>query len=151
MQFAFIDNKHEMQAFTFSIGVVVLSIIAVGNGAVLRVRGARDSAGLLHGLPPFEGAGPERSRAPGCPSEEAKEEKAKLIRMRSLIIAEKPSVALRIALSLSESKPKTNAFNGVVYYEATRKGDKLYIVAAAGHLFTLHQRDIMCVGKSDKS
>ncbi|HUB92384.1 MAG TPA: DNA topoisomerase I [Candidatus Saccharimonadales bacterium] len=60
--------------------------------------------------------------------------------MDKLIIAEKPSVALRIALSLSETKPKTNAFNGVVYYEAYRKGEKLYIVAAAGHLFTLHQR-----------
>jgi DNA topoisomerase-1 len=60
--------------------------------------------------------------------------------MDKLIIAEKPSVALRIALSLSESKPKTSAFNGVVYYEAYRKGEKLYIVAAAGHLFTLHQR-----------
>lgn len=61
--------------------------------------------------------------------------------MDKLIIAEKPSVALRIALSLSETKPKTNAFNGVVYYEAYRKGEKIYIVAAAGHLFTLHQKD----------
>ncbi len=60
--------------------------------------------------------------------------------MDKLIIAEKPSVALRIALSLSESKPKTNVFNGVVYYEAYRKGERLYIVAAAGHLFSLHQR-----------
>ncbi len=34
MQFAFIDNKHEMQAFTFSIGVVVLSIIAVVSFAL---------------------------------------------------------------------------------------------------------------------
>lgn len=61
--------------------------------------------------------------------------------MDKLIIAEKPSVALRIALSLSETKPKTNAFNGVVYYEAYRRGEKIYIVAAAGHLFTLHQKE----------
>ena len=61
--------------------------------------------------------------------------------MDKLIIAEKPSVALRIALSLSETKPKTNVFNGVVYYEAYRKGERLYIVAAAGHLFTLRQRE----------
>lgn len=60
--------------------------------------------------------------------------------MDKLIIAEKPSVALRIALSLSESPPRTSSFNGVSYYEAKRKGETLYIVAAAGHLFTLHQR-----------
>ncbi len=60
--------------------------------------------------------------------------------MEKLIIAEKPSVALRIALSLSETKPKTGSFNGVVYYEAYRNGEKINIVAAAGHLFTLHQR-----------
>ena len=60
--------------------------------------------------------------------------------MDKLIIAEKPSVALRIALSLSESRPKTERFNGVIYYEASRKGDRLFIVAAAGHLFTLHQK-----------
>ena len=59
--------------------------------------------------------------------------------MNKLIIAEKPSVALRIALSLSASTPKRNALNGVSYYEVERGSDKLYIVAAVGHLFSLHQ------------
>ncbi len=60
--------------------------------------------------------------------------------MDKLIIAEKPSVALRIALSLGEERPKTEVFNGIRYYEITRKGERIYIVAAAGHLFTLHQK-----------
>lgn len=29
MQFDFIENQHEMRAFTFSLGVVVLSVLAV--------------------------------------------------------------------------------------------------------------------------
>ena len=60
--------------------------------------------------------------------------------MNKLIIAEKPSVALRIALSLSDAKPKTGITNQVVYYEISRKGENLYVVPAAGHLFSLHQR-----------
>lgn len=60
--------------------------------------------------------------------------------MNRLIIAEKPSVALRVALSLSESSPKTNVLNGIKYYEAHRKGETLYILAAVGHLFSLHQK-----------
>ncbi len=59
--------------------------------------------------------------------------------MNKLIVAEKPSVASRIAASLSES-PKRNYVNGVTYYELTYNGDSIYIVAAAGHLFTLKQK-----------
>ncbi len=61
--------------------------------------------------------------------------------MEKLIIAEKPSVALRIALSLSDTKPKTNVLNQAVYYEFERKGEKIYVVPAAGHLFSLHQKE----------
>lgn len=61
--------------------------------------------------------------------------------MDKLIIAEKPSVALRIALSLGESGTKRNTLNGIGYFEAERGGDRLFIVAAVGHLFTLHQRE----------
>ena len=60
--------------------------------------------------------------------------------MDKLIIAEKPSVALRIALSLGDASPKRNAINGVVYYEIERGDERIYIVAAAGHLFTIHQK-----------
>ncbi len=60
--------------------------------------------------------------------------------MNKLIIAEKPSVASRLALSLGDGAPKRGNFNGVNYYEVSRGGDTLYIVAAAGHLFTIRQK-----------
>ena len=60
--------------------------------------------------------------------------------MRSLIIAEKPSVALRIAMALGEKGPLRKSFDGVSYYELASKGDTLYVVAAVGHLFSLQQK-----------
>ena len=60
--------------------------------------------------------------------------------MNKLIIAEKPSVALRLALSLGDGQPKRSAFNGVSYYELQKGHDTLFVVAAAGHLFTLRQK-----------
>ncbi|MDE1850108.1 MAG: DNA topoisomerase I [Candidatus Micrarchaeota archaeon] len=67
-----------------------------------------------------------------------------LMLMNKLIIAEKPSVALRIAMSLGDGKPRTNYVSGVRYYEVSDGSDMLYIVAAAGHLFTIRER-----GKGD--
>lgn len=61
-----------------------------------------------------------------------------------LIIAEKPSVALRLAMSLGDGRPKTNYVNGVRYYELQHENATIYIVAAAGHLFTIRQ-----VGRSE--
>ncbi|MGC8710135.1 MAG: DNA topoisomerase I [Candidatus Micrarchaeia archaeon] len=61
--------------------------------------------------------------------------------MNKLIIAEKPSVAQRIAASLAEGPYKQLAFNGIRYYEITNGGEALYVVAAAGHLFTIKQKD----------
>ncbi|MGC8479601.1 MAG: DNA topoisomerase I [Candidatus Micrarchaeia archaeon] len=61
--------------------------------------------------------------------------------MNKLIIAEKPSVALRVALSLGDSQPKRYNNNGVGYFEVQSGDDTLFIVAAAGHLFTLQQKD----------
>ncbi len=60
--------------------------------------------------------------------------------MNKLIIAEKPSVAVRMAMSLGDGQPKRGAFNGVGYYELNRGSDTLFVVAAAGHLFTLRQK-----------
>ncbi len=60
--------------------------------------------------------------------------------MSKLIIAEKPSVALRLALSLSEGKPIRHFENNVSYFELNRGGEKLYVVAATGHLFTVAQK-----------
>jgi DNA topoisomerase-1 len=60
--------------------------------------------------------------------------------MNKLIIAEKPSVASRLALSLGDGQPRRGNFNGVNYYEVSKGGETLYIVAAAGHLFTIRQK-----------
>jgi DNA topoisomerase I len=61
--------------------------------------------------------------------------------MNKLIIAEKPSVALRLALSLGDGRPTRKILNGVSYYEVLNGTDILYIVAAVGHLFTIRQKD----------
>jgi DNA topoisomerase-1 len=60
--------------------------------------------------------------------------------MRNLIVAEKPSVALRIALALGGGRPLRKSIRGVSYFELQRDGDTLFVVAAAGHLFTLTQK-----------
>jgi DNA topoisomerase-1 len=62
--------------------------------------------------------------------------------MRSLIIAEKPSVALRIAHALGESGQARKSLNGVSYYEFSSKGGTLIVVAAVGHLFSLKQKGV---------
>ena len=55
----------------------------------------------------------------------------------TLIIAEKPDAANRIANSLDVyGKAKKIVKNGVPYYEAYRNGD-LVVVPALGHLFTV--------------
>ncbi|MDE1855748.1 MAG: DNA topoisomerase I [Candidatus Micrarchaeota archaeon] len=62
--------------------------------------------------------------------------------MNKLIIAEKPSVALRVAIALDPSgAPQRKTINGVPYYEIANGNDTLYIVAAAGHLFTIRQKE----------
>ncbi len=60
--------------------------------------------------------------------------------MNKLIIAEKPSVASRLALSLGDGQPRRESFNGVSYYEVKKGDDSIFIVAAAGHLFTIRQK-----------
>ncbi len=59
--------------------------------------------------------------------------------MNKLIIAEKPSVAIRVAMALGESRPRTENVNGIRYYVVQKGPDQIFIVAAAGHLFTLTQ------------
>lgn len=60
--------------------------------------------------------------------------------MNKLVIAEKPSVALRLALSLSETGPVRKVSNSVSYFEVKNGADTLFIVAAAGHLFSIAQK-----------
>lgn len=62
--------------------------------------------------------------------------------MRALIVAEKPSVALRVALALGGGRPLRKSIDGVGYFEISKDGNTLLVVAAAGHLFTLSQKGV---------
>ncbi len=62
--------------------------------------------------------------------------------MQTLVIAEKPSVALRLAAALGEGSPQRKNVQGVNYFELYRNGNKLVVVAAVGHLFTLSQKGV---------
>ncbi len=59
--------------------------------------------------------------------------------MDKLIIAEKPSVALRIAIALGGSSQKREVLNGVSYFVIDEVNSKTYIAPAVGHIFTMHQ------------
>ncbi len=62
--------------------------------------------------------------------------------MNTLIIAEKPSVALRLASALGNGKEqKKQIANKVNYYEIKDGKNTTYIAAAVGHLFTIRQKD----------
>ncbi len=60
--------------------------------------------------------------------------------MNTLIIAEKPSVALRLALALGDGTQKKIAdVHRVSYYRIDTKDGTIFIAAAVGHLFTVRQ------------
>ena len=60
--------------------------------------------------------------------------------MNILIIAEKPSVALRIASSLGSGAPEKRQGAGKAsYYEMKNGKETIYVAAAVGHIFTVHQ------------
>lgn len=56
-----------------------------------------------------------------------------------LIIAEKPSVAQKIAYALSRL-PQRRMYHRVSYYELIRDDNKVIVVSAVGHLYTLKQK-----------
>lgn len=56
---------------------------------------------------------------------------------KSLIIAEKPSAAAKIADAIAEGSPVERELHGVKYYELERDGREVMVVPALGHLFTL--------------
>jgi DNA topoisomerase-1 len=60
--------------------------------------------------------------------------------MAVLVICEKPRVAQRVAMAL-DSSARRKAFNGVAYYEASRKGEQVYIAPAEGHIYTLREKN----------
>ncbi len=61
--------------------------------------------------------------------------------MNTLIIAEKPSVALRIAMALGNNKQKriANGKTGYFRIDDNESNSTLYIAPAVGHLFTIRQ------------
>ena len=56
-----------------------------------------------------------------------------------LVICEKPKVAEKIAHALGHGRAERKSLYGVSYYEVERDGEKLVIVSAVGHLYTLRQ------------
>jgi DNA topoisomerase-1 len=54
-----------------------------------------------------------------------------------LIVTEKPQAALKIADALGKSEKRN--LHGIPYYEVERKGEKIIVACAVGHLFTLSQ------------
>ncbi|MCA6214483.1 DNA topoisomerase I [Thermococcus bergensis] len=61
--------------------------------------------------------------------------------MTTLIIAEKPNVAKKIAYALAEKKPIRKTIGKVPYYELTRDGKKIIVAPAVGHLFSLAPKE----------
>lgn len=59
----------------------------------------------------------------------------------TLVIAEKPSAAKRIASALAEGKVKTQEKNGVKYFEIKRGGKNMVVAPAVGHLFVLAEKN----------
>jgi len=72
-----------------------------------------------------------------------KEYKPRKIKLKKdgyeLIITEKPQAALKIASALGKAVKKN--IRGVPYYEVDRKGGKIVVACAVGHLFTLSQKN----------
>ncbi len=57
-----------------------------------------------------------------------------------LIVAEKPSVAGKIANAIGD-KVKKQSYRGVYYYKAERNGQQMLIAPAVGHVYTLVEKD----------
>ncbi|MGB9703555.1 MAG: DNA topoisomerase I [Candidatus Micrarchaeales archaeon] len=60
--------------------------------------------------------------------------------MATLIIAEKPSVARRIAFSLPNEKIERLRKYNVSYYKLIIKNEEYYVASAVGHIFTIAQK-----------
>lgn len=60
--------------------------------------------------------------------------------MTELIISEKPAAAQKIAEAISDGKPIKKNNSGIPYYEVTRKGKKILVGCAVGHLYGLDSK-----------
>ena len=61
--------------------------------------------------------------------------------MYSLIIAEKPQAAKKIAEALADGKAISEKVGQVSYYKATHGNEDLVVVPAVGHLYSLAQKE----------
>ncbi|MCL5404328.1 MAG: DNA topoisomerase I [Candidatus Marsarchaeota archaeon] len=59
--------------------------------------------------------------------------------MNTLIIAEKPSVALRIAIALGNGSQKRIVHGKTSYFQIESESGSLFVAPAVGHLFTIKQ------------
>jgi len=60
----------------------------------------------------------------------------------TLIIAEKPSAALKIAEALADKSPKKQVYmKKIPYYELTHNGENITVACAVGHLYTVTEKD----------
>src|SRR3989344_4485150 len=60
----------------------------------------------------------------------------------TMIIAEKPSAAQKIAEALADKIPKKQVYlKKIPYYELTHKGEKIIVVCAVGHLYTVTEKN----------
>lgn len=60
----------------------------------------------------------------------------------TLIIAEKPSAALKIAEALADKSPKKLVYmKKIPYYELTHNGEKITVACAVGHLYTVVEKN----------
>ncbi len=60
--------------------------------------------------------------------------------MKILVIAEKPSVARRLADALGEGRAERKGKGKISYFEMENKGNTLFVAAAVGHLYTIRQK-----------
>ena len=58
-----------------------------------------------------------------------------------MIIAEKPSQALKIAEAIADKNLTVKQFNKVKYYELKHKGKEIVVVCAVGHLYVLREKN----------
>lgn len=61
--------------------------------------------------------------------------------MAELILAEKPSVAKKIAEAIGGKKIAKHTHEKVNYFELEHKGKKIFVVPAVGHLFTVVEKN----------
>ena len=62
--------------------------------------------------------------------------------MTTLIIAEKPSAAQKIAEALADKGAKKSVYlKKIPFYELTHNGEEIKVVCAVGHLFTVSEKD----------